>query len=65
MFELINTKADLKFFDKTINKLFGLAKMSTVDILKDPGGPNKMQMVEFYDFLGRVAFECFKEHTGM
>jgi hypothetical protein len=38
--ELINTKGGFKFPDKHITRLFGLSKMSTLDILKNPGGPN-------------------------
>lgn len=39
--------------------------MSTQDILKEAAGPNKMQLVEFYEFLARIAYECFKDHQEM
>jgi hypothetical protein len=63
--ELINHKGHFKFSEKIIVKNFGLSKMSTVDINKDSGGPNKMQLVEFYEFLARMSFDCFKDHVEM
>jgi hypothetical protein len=45
--------------------MFALSKMSTIDIENDPGGPNKMGLVEFYEFIGRVAYECFRDHPEM
>ena len=55
----------MKFPDKVITKMFAMAKMSTIDTIKDPNGPDKMVFVEFLDFIGRVAFEVFKEHSEM
>eukprot|EP00347_Sterkiella_histriomuscorum_P011119 403373687 len=63
--ELINTKAELRFLDRQVIKQFGLSKMSHVDALKDPSFPNRMSFTEFLEFLGRIAFEIFKDHEGM
>ena len=39
--------------------------MTHFDIVKDPSFPNRMSFIEFLEFLGRIAFEIFKEHEGM
>lgn len=36
-----------------------------MDALRDPSFPNRMTFIEFLEFLGRIAFELFKEHLDM
>ena len=63
--DLVNTKAELRFLDKQVVRQFGMSKMPHVDIMKDPGYPAKLGYVEFLEFLGRIAFELFKDYEGM
>ncbi|CDW72567.1 UNKNOWN [Stylonychia lemnae] len=63
--DLINVKAELRFLDKQVIRQFGLSKMSHMDVLKDPSFPNRMNYIEFLEFIGRIAFEIFKDHSEM
>lgn len=63
--DLVNVKAELRFLDRQVIRQFGLSKMIHIEVFKDPGYPNRMSYVEFLEFLGRIAFELFKDHKSM
>lgn len=39
--------------------------MPHVDAINNPEFPGRLVLVEFYEFLGRISFEVFKDHSGM
>ncbi len=63
--DLVNIKAELRFLDKQVIKAFGLSKMPHLDAIANPEFPSRIVYVEFLEFLGRVAYELFREHSGM
>ena len=42
-----------------------MSKMPHVDAINNPEFPSRLVMVEFLEFLGRIAFETFKDHERM
>lgn len=63
--ELVNTKGELRFLDRQVIKQFGLSKMPHMDAINNPEFPSRMVFVEFLEFLGRIAFEIFRDHDKM
>lgn len=45
--------------------MFGMSKMPHMDAINNPEFPSRMVFVEFLEFLGRVAYELFREHDKM
>jgi hypothetical protein len=39
--------------------------MPHLDQITNPEFPTRIIFIEFLEFLGRIAFELFKEHVGM
>jgi hypothetical protein len=63
--ELVNTKGELRFLDRQVIKQFGMSKMPHVDAILNPEFPSRLVFVEFLEFLGRIAFELFRDHEKM
>lgn len=63
--DLVNSKCELRFLDRQVIRQFGLSKMPHVDAINNPEFPGRMVYVEFLEFLGRIAFEVFRDHDKM
>ena len=63
--DLINLKSEMRFLEKQVIKQYGLSKMIHVDAINNPEFPYRMVFVEFLEFIGRIAFEVFKDHEKM
>lgn len=45
--------------ERSVLKMYGYSKMSTVDYLKTPRFPQELYFVEFLEFFARLAFFTF------
>ena len=59
--EIINKRADLKIIETTIGYCYAQALMSIIDPVKDQTRSTQMKYVEYLEFIGRIAFEYFRD----
>ena len=54
-------KADIKLIETTIGYCYGQSMMPIIDNVKDQTRSEQMKYVEFLEFIGRVAYEYYRE----
>lgn len=59
--ELVCRQADLKMTDKSVKFCFGMSKMTVQDEVVNRQEYNKLRLVEFLEFIGRVAYLKYQD----